>query len=106
MYILVLDDVPLGHAINTACHAAVSCTLTYQETDEVKEWLETSFRKVTCKVNHQEFLKAIDKEQEYVIMRESNLNNRVTAVAFKPRKEYHKCFKYFSLYKTDNTGII
>lgn len=99
MYILVLDDVPLGHAINTAAHAATACTLKYQDTDEVKEWLKNSFRKVTCKVTRKQFDKAIEVERDYVIMTELNLDGRETAVAFKPRDEYHKAFKYLTLYK-------
>ena len=42
MYILVLDDLPIGHAINTSCHAAVACTLKFQDTEEIKEWLEAT----------------------------------------------------------------
>lgn len=99
MYILVLDDVPLGHAINTACHAAVACTLKYQGSDEIAEWLENSFRKVTCKVSRKEFNKAMEVEGDYVVMTELNLDGRETAVAFKPRDEYHKMFKFLSLYK-------
>jgi peptidyl-tRNA hydrolase len=61
MYILVLDDLPIGHAINTSSHAAVACTLRYLDTPEVKEWLEDSFRKVTCKVTEKEFNMAMLK---------------------------------------------
>jgi len=99
MYILILEDVPLGHAINTACHAAVACTLAYQDTDEVKEWLEDSFRKVTCKVTQKQLEQCIVVEDDFVIMTELNLDGRVTSVAFKPRDEYHKCFKFLSLYR-------
>lgn len=99
MYILVLDDIEVGMAINTACHAAVACTLKYQDTDEVKEWLDTSFRKVTCKVNRKEFDLAMQKEDDFVIMTELNLDNRETALAFKPRENYHKMFKFLKLYR-------
>ena len=99
MYILVLDDLPIGHSINTACHAAVSCTLKYQNTEEVKDWLETSFRKVTCRVTRKEFDNAISRESDYVIMTELTLEGRETAVAFKPRDEYHKMFKFLKLFK-------
>jgi hypothetical protein len=98
MYILVLDDIPVGYAINSACHAAVSCTLMYQNTEEVKEWLDTSFRKVTCKVTKEEFDKAIALEPDYVIMTELKLDNRVMCVAFKPRENYDTFFKYLKLY--------
>lgn len=99
MYVLVLDDLEVGMAINTACHAAVACTLKYQDTEEVKEWLDTSFRKVTCKVSRKEFDQALQKETDYVIMTELNLDGRETAIAFKPREEYHKMFKFLKLYK-------
>lgn len=99
MYILVLDDISVGYAVNSACHAAVACTLKYQDTPEVKEWLDGPFRKVTCKVNQSEFNKAIEVENDYVIINEITLDNRVMAVAFKPRAQYHKAFKFFQLYR-------
>jgi peptidyl-tRNA hydrolase len=99
MYILILDDIEVGYAINSACHAAVACTLKYQDTSEVQEWLNTKFRKVTCKVTREEFEKAIEVESDHVIMTELNLNDREMCVAFKPREEYHKMFKFLRLYK-------
>ena len=99
MYILILDDLEIGMAINTACHSAVACTLKYQDSDEVKEWLSDSFRKVTCKVSRKEFDLAMIKEKDYIVMTELNLDGRETALAFKPRDEYHKMFKYLKLYK-------
>ncbi len=99
MYILVLDDLPIGHAINTTSHAAVSCVLKYQHTEDVQEWLTDSFRKVTCKVSREEFDKALEVESCYVVMTELALDGAETAVAFKPRETYHKMFKFLSLYK-------
>ena len=99
MYVLVLDDLDVGMAINTACHASVACALKYQNSDEVKEWLATSFRKVTCKVTQKEFDMAIEREDDYVVMTELTLDSRMTAVTFKPREEYHKMFKFLKLYK-------
>lgn len=61
--------------------------------------LENGFRKVTCKVSRKEFDLALQKEDDYVIMTELNLDNRVTAVAFKPRDDYHKMFNFLKLYK-------
>ncbi len=98
MYILVLNDVPLGHAINCAAHAAVGCTLKYQSTFEVQEWLRSSFKKVTCKVNKHELAKAMEVHTEYFEVHERNLD-KLTAVAFKPATKFHKCFNFLSLYK-------
>lgn len=99
MYILILEGVPLGLAINAAAHAAVACTLQYQESSEVKEWLQDSFRKVTCKVTQDELDRATAYENQFIYMTELALDNQITAVAFKPREEYHKMFKYLRLYK-------
>ena len=99
MYILILDDLEVGMSINTACHAAVACTLKYQDNADVQDWLDTSFRKVTCKVSRKEFDMSMQREDDYVIMTELNLDSRETAVAFKPRDEYHKMFKFLKLYK-------
>ena len=99
MYILILDDLPVGHAINTACHSAVACTLKFQDSIEVAEWLDDSFRKVTCKVSRKEFDNSMIREDNFVVMTELNLDGRETAVAFKPRDEYHKMFKFLTLYK-------
>ena len=99
MYILVLDTIPLGLAMAAVGHAAVACTLKYLNTDEVSEWLETSFRKIVCKVNAHDFEMATMNEPDFVLMTELSLNDKITAVAFKPREKYHKCFKFFRLYK-------
>lgn len=99
MYILVLDDIPLGYAVNSACHAAVAATLKWHDTSEVKEWLEDNFRKVTCRVSRKEFDNAMEKEADWVKITELNLDGRDMALAFKPREEYHKMFKYLKLLK-------
>lgn len=99
MYILVLDDVPLGHAINCAAHGAVFATLRYQDTPEVKTWLERPARKVTCKVTMAQALKAMEVEEDFVVIREKKLDDKLCAVAFKPRAEYHKHFNFLTLYR-------
>ena len=98
MYILVLEEVPVGHAINSAAHASVACVMKYQEDEDVKHWLEHSFRKVTCKVTKAELKAAMELETEYVIITESNLDDKITAVAFKPKEEYHSIFRMLKLY--------
>ena len=98
MYILILNDIPIGTAVNSACHAAVAATLKYQDTPEVKEWLQDSFRKVTCQVTLEQLNKAIEVEQDFVEITEINLDGILVGVAFKPRAEYHKHFKYLTLF--------
>jgi peptidyl-tRNA hydrolase len=98
MYILVRESIPHGIAVNSACHAAVAATLKWQETDEVQEWLKDSFRKVTCVVNDKEFEKA-KEAGDWVEITELALDKEVVALAFKPRDEYPKNFKWYRLVK-------
>lgn len=94
----MLDDVPLGHAINSACHAAVSCCERYREDPLVKTWLKDSFKKVTCKVNKEQALKCIARNTECVFIEESALDGKLTAIAFKPQEQYDEVFKGLELY--------
>lgn len=98
MYILVKESVPVGHAITSACHAAVACTQKFIDTPEVQAWLSGVFHKVVCKVNDKEFENA-KKESDLVVITESALDQAEIAIAFKPRSEWPKMFKFLRLYK-------
>ena len=98
MYILVKEAIPLGKAVVGIAHASLACYLKFQDTMEVKKWLEGPFYKTVCKVSEKEFEKA-KQESDSVLMRESTLDNVETTIAFKPRVEYPKYFKFFRLYK-------
>jgi hypothetical protein len=50
------------------------------------------------KLNDQEFEKAKEVEDN-VVLTESALENREVAIAFKPRAEWPKAFKFYRLYK-------
>jgi peptidyl-tRNA hydrolase len=98
MYILIKDDVPAGFAILAAAHASLAAYLKFKDSPEVSEWLAGPFYKVICRVNDKEFERA--KEcPDHVVMTESALDNRETAIAFKPRTEWPKAFRFFKLYK-------
>jgi peptidyl-tRNA hydrolase len=99
MYILVLNNVPLGHAMNSAAHASLACYKKFETDPDVIDWFENSFKKVTCKVSKQELLKAMSEEGKFVKITESALGGALTSVAFCPRKTWHKCFSYLPLYK-------
>lgn len=98
MYILILDDVPLGHAMNSAAHAGLQCYLAFERDADMQSWLP-SFKKVTCKVSENELNKAIARADKYVIMTESALGGRMVGAAFAPREEWPDVFKHFQLYK-------
>jgi peptidyl-tRNA hydrolase len=98
MYILIKESVPLGIAMVTVAHASLAAYLKFKDSPEVKEWLSGPFRKVVCKVTDSEFEKA--KTFEYaVVLTESALDNQEVAIAFKPRQEWPKAFKFFKLYR-------
>lgn len=98
MYILIKDDVPEGFAVLAAAHASLACYLKYQEDAEMQQWVSGTFFKAVCRVNAKEFEKAKEFEGG-VVLTESALDNREVAIAFKPREEWPKPFKFYRLFK-------
>ena len=103
MYILILDWVDVGHAVNTAAHAgAMIATRGWPKDDPImKEWYDTSFRKCTCKVSEKEFEKSKTyfDDSEYFAVTEMAFDNKEVALVFKPRKEFPRFFNFLKLYK-------
>lgn len=98
MYILVKEDIPIGKAIVGVAHASLACYLKFQEKEVVKEWLSGPFYKTICKVTEKEFEKA-KETPDHVVITESSLDNAETCIAFLPREEWPKNFKYFRLFR-------
>lgn len=98
MYILIRESVPVGNAVVAAAHASLSCYLQYREHPNIAEWLSGPFYKVVCKVSDAEFEKA-KEAPDHVVLTESTLDNQEVALAFVPREEYPKGFKFFRRYK-------
>jgi peptidyl-tRNA hydrolase len=86
MYICIKDDTQIGMAMNAAAHASLMCHLKFSEDLDYLEWLDKSFKKVTCAVTPAEF--AMLKElPDNLIVTESRLNNAELAVVLKPRHD-------------------
>lgn len=98
MYILLKDDLPEGFAVLAAAHASLAAYLKFQEDEDMQQWVNSTFYKVICKVNDKEFEKAKDFDS-CVVLTESALDNKEVAIAFKPREEWPKAFKFYRLYK-------
>jgi len=98
MYILVKDSVPTGFAILAAAHASLAAYLKFQDTPEVREWISGPFFKAICQVNDKEFEKAKEFE-DHVLLTESALDDAEVAIAFKPREEWPKPFRFYRLYR-------
>ena len=97
MYILIRDSVPPGFAILAAAHASLAAYLRFEDAPEIAEWLAGPFRKVVCRVDDHEF-EAAKKFDDHVVLTESVLGGQEVAIAFKPREEWPKAFKFYRLY--------
>lgn len=98
MYVLVKDSVPLGFAVLAAAHASLACYLKFQEHPDVAEWLAGPFYKVVCRVSDADFERAKEVE-DHVVLNESALDGAEVAVAFRPRAEWPKMFRFFALFR-------
>ena len=86
MYICIKDDTQVGMAMNAAAHAGLMCHLKFCEDSDYLEWLEKSFKKVTCAVTPAEFAMLKELPDTFVVT-ESRLNNAELAVVLKPRPD-------------------
>ena len=98
MYILVKDDLPLGLAMVAVAHASLAAYLKFRERPEVVDWLSGRFFKVVCKVGAAEF-EAAKTVPDHVVLTESALDGAEVALAFMPRDEWPKPFKFYRLYR-------
>ncbi len=98
-YLLVKDTIAVGTAINSCAHAGTAIMVHWSNTTEVMEWLKGPMRKVTCKVTVEQFERAKKSELEHVVTTELALNGEEVVLVFRPRTEWPKEFKFYSLYR-------
>ena len=98
MYILIRESVPIGFAVLAAAHASLAAYLKFADTPEVAEWLAGPFYKTVCRVTDEHFAQA-KETADHVVVTESALGGQEVAIAFRPRTEYPKLFRYFKLFK-------
>lgn len=98
MYILIKESVPTGFAVLASAHASLAAYLKFKDTPEVAQWLSGPFYKAVCKVSEREFEQAKTFD-DHVVLTESALDGQEVAIAFKPREEWPKPFKFYRLYK-------
>ncbi|MCX4239090.1 aminoacyl-tRNA hydrolase [Paraliomyxa miuraensis] len=97
-YILIRDSVPTGFAVLAAAHASLAMYLRFHDDDDVRQWLAGPFRKAVCKVNDEEFERA-KQVPDHVVITESALDGQEVALAFRPRTEWPKAFKFLRLFR-------
>jgi hypothetical protein len=98
MHILVRESVPAGFAILAAALASLACYLKFRDAPEVVAWLSGPFYKVVCRVTDAEF-EAAKAFEDNVVLTESALDGAELAIAFCPREEWPKAFKFYRLYR-------
>ncbi|QJW97409.1 hypothetical protein [Frigoriglobus tundricola] len=98
MYILIRESVPIGFAVLAAAHASLAAHLAFADTPEVAEWLTGPFYKAVCRVTDEEFARA-KETADHVVVTEAALGGQEVAIAFRPRTDYPKLFRYFKLFK-------
>lgn len=98
MYILIRDSIPIGFALVAAAHASLAAYLKFSQSPEVLQWLSGPFFKTVCKVTDEEFEQA-KTCSDHVVITESGLGGQEVALAFKPREEWPKAFKYYRLFR-------
>ena len=97
MYILIKEMVPNKFAPVIAAHASLACYKKFEEEEQMQKWINSVFKKVVCKVNDKEFENA-KKELKNIVLTESALGNEEVCIAFCPREEYSKQFKFFRMW--------
>lgn len=101
MYIIIKDNIPDKLAPVIAAHASLACYKKFQENEDMIKWINGIFKKVVCLANEIEFDK-LKNETDFVVITESSLDNKEVALAFCPREEYPKMFKFLKMWTPQN----
>lgn len=102
MYILIKRDAPDKLVPVIAAHASLACFRKFEQNGDMQSWINGIFTKVVCVVNEAEFTNA-QKELNYIVLTESTLDKREVCIAFCPREEYSKMFKFLKMWTPINS---
>ncbi|WBV60453.1 hypothetical protein PFY12_15645 [Chryseobacterium camelliae] len=101
MYIIVRDNIPDKLVPVIAAHASLACYKKYESNENMIQWMNGIFKKVVCKANETEF-NHLKNEDDYILLTESSLNHQEVVLAFCPREEYSKKFKFLPMWTPQN----
>ena len=101
MYIIVKNDIPDKLAPVIAAHASLACYKKFESNENMIKWINGIFKKVVCVVNETEF-NTLKNEIDSDLLTESSLDNKEVALAFCPREEYPKKFKFLKMWTPQN----
>jgi peptidyl-tRNA hydrolase len=97
MYIILKKDIPDKLAPVIAAHASLACYKKFEQDERMITWINGIFKKVVCTVNENEFNK-LKEEVDYVLLTESSLDHKEVCLAFCPREEFPKKFKFLKMW--------
>lgn len=97
MYIIVKQGIPDKLVPVITAHASLACYKKYETNDDMIKWINGIFKKVVCIATEIEFDK-LKNEQNSILLTESSLDNKEVCLAFCPREEYSKIFKFLKMW--------
>lgn len=101
MYIIVKDNIPDKLVPVITAHASLACYRKFEENENIIKWINGIFKKVICLANETEF-DNLKNETDFVVLTESSLDNKEVGLAFCPREEYPKKFKFLKMWTPQN----
>lgn len=97
MYIIIKSGVSDKMVPVITAHASLACYLKFKDNEQMQTWINGIFKKVVCLATESEFEK-LKNESDHVLLTESALENREVCLAFCPREEYPKPFKFLKMW--------
>lgn len=97
MYIIVKDNIPDKLVPVITAHASLACYKKFEDNEDMIKWINGIFKKVVCITSEIEFEK-LKEEADFVVLTESSLDNKEVSIAFCPREEYPKKFKFLKMW--------
>lgn len=101
MYIIVKNNVSDKLVPVITAHASLACYKKYETNENMITWIKGIFKKVVCVVNETEF-ESFKNEENHIVLTESSLDNKEVCIAFCPRDEYPKKFKFLKMWSPQN----
>lgn len=101
MYIIVKNNIPDKLVPVITAHASLACYKKFEANPNMINWINSIFKKVVCLANETEFDR-LKNETDFVVLTESSLDNKEVCLAFCPREEYPKIFKFLKMWTPQN----
>lgn len=101
MYIIIKSDVPDKLVPVIAAHASLACYKKFETDEFMAQWINGIFKKVVCLATETEFDK-LKTELGSVLLTESALGGKEVCLAFCPRPEFPKMFRYLKMWTPQN----